>query len=184
VGVSAAEIQAAGGLEKWIEKQRVNACFSREDGLREKKSDKADNGSGRKKNATQKQNSEHDEQVLFFKWAELYLPQELDAVLWATPNGGHRHKATAARMKAEGAKAGVPDIFFAHARLGFHGLFIEMKRKRGGRVSPEQREVMRNLWRQGYACIVCHGFEAAKNALIEYLEGDGQETFKPLLDGD
>ena len=54
--------------------------------------------------------SEHDEQVLIFKWARLSEGRwpEL-ALLFAIPNGGHRHKAVAAKLKAEGVRAGVPD---------------------------------------------------------------------------
>ena len=47
--------------------------------------------------------------------------------LFAVPNGGLRSKTEAARLKAAGVKAGVPDIMLAVARCGFHGLFIEMK---------------------------------------------------------
>jgi hypothetical protein len=48
-------------------------------------------------------------------------------MLHAIPNGGHRHKATAARLKAAGVKAGVPDICLPVARGDWHGLYIELK---------------------------------------------------------
>ncbi len=43
------------------------------------------------------------------------------------PNGGKRDKATAAVLKRQGVKAGVPDIMLPAARAGYHGLYIELK---------------------------------------------------------
>ena len=55
--------------------------------------------------------SEHQEQVALFRWAEFAIARwpEL-ALMYAIPNGGHRHKAVAAGLKAEGVKRGVPDV--------------------------------------------------------------------------
>lgn len=53
-------------------------------------------------------------------------------------------------MKAAGVKPGVPDMFLPVAREGCHGLYIELKRRDGGRVSPEQTAWMDALARQGY----------------------------------
>lgn len=50
--------------------------------------------------------SEHDQQVAVVEWYDLNgIP------VFAIPNGGIRHKRTAAMLKAEGVKAGVPDLF-------------------------------------------------------------------------
>ena len=54
---------------------------------------------------------------------------------WHHPAGGWRTPATGARLKALGARAGLPDILvLIEGRL--HGL--ELKRERGGRLSPKQ----------------------------------------------
>ena len=37
-------------------------------------------------------------------------PQRALKWIFAVPNGGHRAKSVAGKMKAEGAKAGVPDL--------------------------------------------------------------------------
>ena len=56
--------------------------------------------------------TEHEEQCALFEWADCWFPM-VSALLFAIPMGGHRHIAVAAKLKAEGVKAGVPDIFFA-----------------------------------------------------------------------
>lgn len=91
--------------------------------------------------------------------------------MFAIPNGGFRNKATAVRMKRTGTKAGVPDIFLPIASHGFHGLFIEMKRTKGGSVSQAQRDTMGRLTHEGYCCKVCKGFEEARVTIIDYLGG-------------
>lgn len=87
------------------------------------------------------------------------------------PNGGSRHPAEAARLKAQGVKAGVPDLCVPVAAGGYHGLFVEMKAVKGGRVSAKQAEWLRLLRRQGYAAWVCKGADAAIACIEGYLEG-------------
>ena len=114
-------------------------------------------------------NLEHQEQAALMRWAE-YQSKKLPelALLFAIPNGGFRSKATAGRLKAEGVKAGVPDIFLPVARGEFHGLFIEMK---AGRNKPTatQSAWLYHLSQQGYKVAVCYGWEAARDMITEYL---------------
>ena len=93
------------------------------------------------------------------------------ALLHAIPNGGKRSKSEAARMKAAGVKPGVPDMFLPVAREGCHGLYIELKRRDGGRVSTEQTAWMEALARQGYKTALCHGWDAAREEIQRYLGG-------------
>lgn len=119
-----------------------------------------------------KDNTEHIEQVLFFAWASAHLYSrypETKYLLFAIPNGGHRHIAVARSMKAEGVKRGVPDIFLALPRGHYHGLFIELKRTRGGRLTPHQRDFMDIAVRNDYMCAVCHGCAEAQQTIIDYL---------------
>jgi hypothetical protein len=114
--------------------------------------------------------TEHQEQCALFEWAawaakripELHL-------MHAIPNGGKRDIRTAAMLKAEGVKPGVPDIFLPVARGGKHGLYIELKRRRGGVISKAQEAWIRALTNQGYMCAVCHGAEAANNEILAYM---------------
>lgn len=113
--------------------------------------------------------SEHQEQVSLFKWAVFAAARwpEL-ALLHAIPNGGHRSKVTAAMMKAEGVKRGVPDLCLPVVRGGWHGLYIELKAQ-GGSASQDQRQWLAALQRQGYRAELCRGWEQARRVIEEYM---------------
>lgn len=117
--------------------------------------------------------SESQEQKWLFEWARLRerAVPELK-LLFHIPNEGKRTKATGGKMVAEGLKSGVPDLFLPVARGCFHGLFIEMKRVKGGRVSLNQHEWITELVRQGYRCAICRGWEEAKDEIERYLKDD------------
>lgn len=115
---------------------------------------------------------EEVEQTCLFRWAAYSIGAHPELrLLHAIPNGGKRSKSEAARMKAAGVKAGVPDMFLPVARGGSHGLYIELKRIKGGRVSAEQLAWMEELTREGYTCAVCHGWEEARKVIQTYLKG-------------
>lgn len=93
-----------------------------------------------------------------------------ERLLFAIPNGGTRsNKIEAANMKRGGVRAGIPDLMLAVPSQGFHGLFIEMKKRHGGTVSKAQKEVIPLLSAQGYRCEICRGFDEALGVLKEYL---------------
>lgn len=110
--------------------------------------------------------TEHQEQVALFEWAAHYRPLD---VMYAIPNGGKRAIQTAAMLKAEGVKPGVPDICLPVPRGHYHGLYIELKRRRGGKVTREQQAWIEALMHQGYACAVYHGWDAARDVIIDYM---------------
>ena len=113
--------------------------------------------------------SEHAEQCALFRWAG-YQAKRLPelALLFAIPNGGFRTKATAAKLKAEGVKAGVPDICLPVAKGEYHGLWIELK---AGRNKPTTTQVAWHLRlsREGYRVAVCWGWDSARGVIEEYL---------------
>lgn len=76
-------------------------------------------------------------------------------------------------LPAEGVKAGVPDLCLPVARGQYHGLYIELKRQRGGRTSDHQSEWLDALSAQGYKAALCYGWEQAAGTIIEYLTGGG-----------
>lgn len=114
---------------------------------------------------------EAEEQTWLFEWlttmARLKWPEL--ALAFHIANGGSRNKIEAARLKAQGVKAGIPDIFIPVARQGFHGLFIELKRRAGGRLSAVQKEVIPLLREQGYLVEVCEGWNEAADLIERYM---------------
>lgn len=117
------------------------------------------------------QASESREQQALFRWWDLYRSRYPAAVLFAVPNGGARSAITGARLKAEGVLPGVPDVFLAYPAGGLHGLFIEMKRQKGGTTSTAQKIVGTLLSYSGYGVAVCHGWQEARDTVIRYMEG-------------
>ncbi len=116
--------------------------------------------------------TEGEEQALLFSWAAMSLRKYPElGLLFHIPNGGKRGKAEAARFKAEGVKAGVPDLFLPVARGKYHGLFIELKRYKGGRVSDWQKHWLMELGWQGYRAEVARGWKEAAEIIKNYLEG-------------
>ena len=128
--------------------------------------------------------TEHDLQVQCVKWFHLLFP-EYRKLFWATPNGGHRSKAAAGKMKAEGQMPGVPDLqlmvpkFLAviekvhggdYRRLipEHHGLFIEMKMP-GNYATKIQKQVHEALRIQGYHVEVCKSLEEFAKTVCKYL---------------
>lgn len=76
--------------------------------------------------------TEHEEQKALIEWSAWMSNARPElSLMFAVPNGGDRHPAVAAKLKAEGVKAGVPDIFLPVPRNGYHGLFIELKELKG-----------------------------------------------------
>lgn len=114
--------------------------------------------------------TEAQEQTALFQWAAMMQGRipEL-ALLHSVPNGGSRHPIEAVHLKQQGVKPGIPDIFLPCARGQYHGLYIEMKRRKGGRVSVEQKKMILALQAQGYKAEVCRGWEDARDTICEYL---------------
>lgn len=129
--------------------------------------------------------AEHEEQVAVIDWAQLLSGQipEL-ALLFAIPNGAklpyfqaqgkngktYRWSPEAEKLKREGLRRGVPDLFLPVARNGFHGLFIELKYGRN-KPSDDQVAYLDAVAAQGYLAAVCWGAEDAIETLTEYLGG-------------
>ena len=113
------------------------------------------------------------EQEVFIQWCTLEASKYkgLD-LIYAIPNGGSRNSIEARNLKLQGVKAGVPDLFLPVARKGKHGLYIEMKRKEGGRLSDYQKEWLAKLAEQGYETVVCEGFEEAVEVIEAYYAED------------
>jgi hypothetical protein len=128
---------------------------------------------------------EHQEQVAIVN----HLNQRLrPGVYWfAVPNGGHRNKVTAARLKKEGVRAGVQDLHFlvpgeedsapwnlprtgqnaSQGRGDGTALYLEYKTV-GGTLSPVQKERRLEVIAAGGVWMVAHGIDAALEILEQY----------------
>ncbi|GAB3889753.1 hypothetical protein GCM10028803_00120 [Larkinella knui] len=111
-------------------------------------------------------------QIACVRWFRMQY-RDYSKLLFAIPNGGHRNKAVATKLKAEGVLAGVPDLLLAVPSGRFCGLFIEMKvRYQDGSknyASPEQKEVMAGLHKQGYQVATCYDLTEFILTINEYL---------------
>lgn len=90
-----------------------------------------------------------------------------EILLFSIPNGGQRGPAAAAIFKAEGLRTGAPDLFLAVPRGGWHGLFLELKRREGV-VSPQQEVFHELLSKQAYKVVVCRTANSVIDEITHY----------------
>lgn len=109
--------------------------------------------------------SEHHEQVGFLHWFRSKFP---GTFIFAIPNGGKRAITTAKALKAEGVVRGVPDLCVPEWNL-----WIEMKRQKQGRLSPDQRHVIMKLENIGHTVIVGYGATDASRKVLEFISLKG-----------
>jgi hypothetical protein len=140
--------------------------------------------------------TEHDEQVALIQWAKANEGKyPALKMLFAIPSGQLRPYSTridehgqkvryspiGQKLRAEGVKSGVPDLFLGTGAIfvkslddGFqkvifyNGLFIEMKSEKG-RTTKNQDAWIEALREQGYKVEVCHGFDEARQVICDYL---------------
>jgi hypothetical protein len=111
--------------------------------------------------------SENEEQRRLIQWFKAAHPNTL---FYAVPNGGRRDLVTAAKLKATGVKPGVPDLVVPVPKNGYHGLYIELKRVKGGQLSQYQNDWITKLKANGYKAEVCAGADAAMAVINAYLQ--------------
>lgn len=107
-------------------------------------------------------------QSSFFNWLAL-VRKEYRPYCFAIPNGGTRHILEAMNLKKQGVTAGVPDVFCALSKKGFHGLFIEFKCGKN-KLTPLQQEMINRLASAGYRCVVCYNVDSAIESFNEYIQ--------------
>jgi hypothetical protein len=107
--------------------------------------------------------TEHEEQREVVRWFRQTYP---GVRIFAIPNGGARGISQAARLKAEGVSAGVPDLF-----IPAHSLWVEMKRRKGGTVSKDQKDWIEYLESAGHRVIVSRGADEAKEGISQAMSG-------------
>lgn len=114
--------------------------------------------------------SEHQEQAKFVKWIRVNHP---DLLIHSIPNGANLAGTQTQRVKqwnklrAEGALAGVPDLFIPELRL-----YIEMKYGQG-KLSDKQKRVIPRLQQAGYQVAVCYSGDEAIHLVSKLLQNNG-----------
>ena len=104
--------------------------------------------------------SEEQEQKALAQWLDY-----MGILYTATANGARTSIRQAVKLKTTGCKKGTPDILiFDPVRLHgpksvplYVGCALELKRKAGGKVSPEQRQWLQALEQRGWVAIVAKG---------------------------
>ena len=135
---------------------------------------------------------EDAEQAALFDWARLEfhmnLPKDFPNVgdwLFSVPNGGNRNAREVVRLKRQGLRPGVWDCFLPvviHGQVDdiTPGLWIEMKKQRQHFKSKWEADHSlsenQQIWgiqmeAMGYKTVVCYGFDDARKAILEYLDG-------------
>ena len=85
--------------------------------------------------------------------------------LFAIPNGAQTRDGArqGSILRAQGARSGVPDLMLAWPVDGLHGMFIEMKTKKGV-MSPNQGAWLGYLSRASFMTSIC--WSAAQAGMI------------------
>lgn len=115
---------------------------------------------------------EEQEQEWLMDWVELNTPAHPElALFYHIPNEGKRSYRTGRKLVAQGLKKGVPDNCLPVPRGRYAALYIELKRKRGGKTSEDQDDWIDALNRAGNRAVVCKGWEEAAAEIMAYIKG-------------
>ena len=120
--------------------------------------------------------TEYEEQCAVIRWARMMAAtvEPRLALLHGDSSGVRVGIGAALKMRRAGAVKGWPDLTLPVVKRDsggvlYHGLFIELKRRRGGVVSPEQVIVQTRLRAEGYCVHVCKGADEAIRCIKDYL---------------
>ena len=111
---------------------------------------------------------ESPQQILFVRWFKVHHP-EFQKLIASFANGQNVGPFVGQRLKDMGMLKGMTDLAIFIPCAPYHGLLIEMKGK-GGRVSPEQKEIHEGLRAQGYKVGVAYSAEDARKEWFDYFQ--------------
>lgn len=111
---------------------------------------------------------EHRLQSACVRWYRMQYPK-MKHNLFSVPNGGKRDAVTGAKLKEEGALAGVADLILLKSNRFYGALLIEMKTK-AGRQSESQKEWQRKITADGYKYVVVRSIEDFQREIRDYLK--------------
>lgn len=117
---------------------------------------------------------EDAEQAALIAWANAqsgaYPALEL---LYHVPNEGNRGVIGGVKMANLGLKKGVPDLCLPVPSGDYHGMYVELKRRKGATPTQDQADWLKKLDGQGYCVCWCRGWEAAAKVIMDYLKFGG-----------
>jgi len=116
-------------------------------------------------------NLESLHQQKFFEWIEWVGIKHTPELKYCfhIPNGEKRHISVGVKLKKMGVKRGPWDIFFALARHGFSGLFIEFKKDESSKLSEHQIEFKAFFESQNFCCKEARSGEEGINIIKWYI---------------
>lgn len=103
--------------------------------------------------------------TVIFDWIRLH---KLDGFIWHVANERKCSLRQGALLKRMGVKAGVSDIFVAKASRSFHGMFLEVKTKKG-KATPSQKKFIEDMRMEGYEAVIAYGADEAIGWIQAYL---------------
>ena len=110
--------------------------------------------------------SEQEAVITICKFMENRYPEL--KLLHHCPNGGKRDRVSAAVLKRQGVKAGVPDLHLPVPKGQYASLYIEMKYG-DGRLQKEQKEFLKQAADYGNFVAVCYSQEIALKVIEDYV---------------
>ena len=121
--------------------------------------------------------TEDDEATCLIQWArwQKWKGKRLSDLLVMIPNGAYlggdvkQRAITKSKLKRMGFRNGVFDYILPVPRGTAPGLWLELKRRQLGIVSPAQAVFKLDMEQLGWVCAICEGWEAAKDEINLYL---------------
>jgi len=118
---------------------------------------------------SQKYKSEHHLQCICINWFDLYYPK-LRLNLFAIPNGGLRNKMVAKKLKKEGARSGVWDLFLSLPNATNNGLYIESKN--GDNCLTDNQIIFKSANDNNYSFAVIRSLDEFQMVLKSYMNNE------------
>lgn len=120
--------------------------------------------------------SEHAEQCVVVEWFNTQHPRHCK-LLVASANGAHiagtpkQRAVKITKLKRAGMKTGFPDLLLLVPQGGYHGMAIEMKRRKRSTTDDKQLAYIELLNAHGYFAVLCKGAESAIEMITAYMGG-------------
>ena len=121
--------------------------------------------------------TEREESMKIMAWARLMVATGQEprlSLLRCGFEGIRLSMGVSMQMKRQSISIGWPDLFlsvpsFIHEPHDYYGLYIELKRLKGGIVSVDQRAMHDELEAQSYCVRVCRGADHTIQTIKDYL---------------